>query len=572
MKFVVTILLCLLIACPAQAASNYIDCTFPAITNALATAQEGDIIKVAPGTCVISNGTGNNRAVSFTFIGSGSNQTTLISAPGLTLAMQWSASSTNPYTIGDFNMVGAAANSIGFLATGAGNEVATRPCPGQFIIRNIQMTNVIGRGINLGNSDSHGVLHDSFFDYNGDTVGSHQPISIGGNSYRSWTNDVPYGTTNCVVIENCTIRNKFYSNPAIRGGNGGWDGYYGGSVVLRSNVFDGPMNNGTHGYDSGATSFRSCEIYDNIFTNQLIASGLEIALIRGGGLIMYSNRIYMADTTNSYSPIWLNYYRATCTNVYTTFGSFNGYDTIQTYTSLDNTNYRIETVVQPGITKITTNNMVSGGTISFGDYTWTIHSNFTAADRINDGGYFAGDISRTLTNLALALNATNAPFVDTAHANSPGYGTAYSTSTHRSRYVYVVGLTSNSMTLRNRLDGTNDYGYPAGFQPGVIKLVPYTNSGVEMFPCYAWENKAYGSNGVFIQNIPITRAYEGSCVGTFNSTTNIMIEGRDYFNEVVPTNYTALVSPHPLNNGGGSEPPPDGGGTRHRVKFKGLKQ
>jgi hypothetical protein len=548
------------------AATLNVPCDFLSISNACMTANEGDIVWIQAGRCYLSNTITINRNISFWIKGTGSNMTTLIGATNSTMAsgdgsfgsaISLLSDSTNVFSISDLNLIGGYGNNNGFLNIGAGLGIWPRACPGAFHIYNIQMTNVMGRGIQAGANDTFGLIDHSVFWFSPNVGQSTtQPISFEGNRFYSFSNAIPYGTTNVVCIEDCLFVNSYYANPQIRGGNGFWDGYDGMQAVIRHCVFNGDAANGTHGYDSGLVSARSSEVYNNIFTNVTYASGLPIGSTRGGGFMMFSNLVYMADVTTlgQASPILLTYYRAGCLDNFSanpwasSFLGFCGYDATYSFTNIDNINYQVTAVFYPGATPwVKTNIMIDRGSIQFGMwYPYYLRTDISGgADCVQVGA----SLSQTLTNIMLCVNAGGSgPFSDTVSAGSPGYGTAFNVNSHRNHDFICTGITTNSLTFHNIMDGTGTYSWPAAMQEGVLQMVPYTNTGVTLFPCYSWSNTVYGSNGVVLGTQNFTRSFTQPlwCSGKVDNVTNLLVQNRDYYQDTIAPTYTPLAYPHPL--------------------------
>ncbi len=262
-------------------ATNVITCNFMAISNALVTAGEGDIILVRAGSCVWDSPISLVAGRSFTFRGSGSNSTTLISLATNNACPLWVRNiSSALFTISDFNLVGGTNNGWGFINVGENTPTKFK---GKFRIHSIQMTNIIYRGFTVGYGDAFGVIDHCYLTFAPGAPGSAQPISFGGNSALSWTTPNPLGTMNAVYVEDCFIQSR------TNKGNGFWDSYEGAQFVVRHCTLDGAATAGTHGYDSSENSARSFEIYDNVVTNgKPMTPFLEF---RGGTGVVFSNVI-----------------------------------------------------------------------------------------------------------------------------------------------------------------------------------------------------------------------------------------------------------------------------------------
>ncbi len=558
-KIVGWLALSILLTRPGVGATFNVPCDFLSISNACMQAEEGDLVWIQPGTCVISNNITIDRHVSFTIRGSGADLTTLISGPGLTSVLEVDSDSTNVFTISDLNLISSPDNSIGFISFGDLGyfNIAPRPFPGPVHVYNIQMTNICSRGITMGFGDSFGLIDHCFFD----TALGHpgwQSINFGGNGFLSFTNPIPYGTTNAVYVEDCYFRNRYYTNLNTKGGNGFWDGYRGVQAVVRHNIIDGDANTGTHGYDSDMIGCRTRETYLNIFTNQTFSSGLEIDAIRSGSLLVWSNSIYYTDTSDlaraAYKSVQLTLYRGSSSQAFWPnpwcpgFLWFGGYDPVYKFANIDGRNVRVSVYAHSGAPwYVRTNQLSDGGSIQFGlGYPCYMRTNISRGrDLVKVGSTLAG----TLTNIMLYINAhgTN-PYSDYISADSPGYGTAYSAGSHRNHDFRVTTISTNGLTLHNIMDGTKAYGYPLAFQPGVVGMTPYTNTGVVMYPCYSWSNTVYGSNGLALGTLNFVNTYAlpSWSTSSFNHSASLLVAGRDYFQDTVAPGYVALPYPHPL--------------------------
>ena len=550
---------------PGVAATLKVPCDFLSISDACMRARDGDLVLIQPGTCVISDKITIDRHVSFTIRGSGTNLTTLISGPGLKSVIEVDSDSPNVFTISDLNLVSSPNNVVGFLSFGNPGyyNIAPRPFPGPVHVYNIQMTNLCSRGITIGFGDSFGLVDHCFFD----TALGHpgwQAINFGGNGFLSFTNPIPYGTTNAVYVEDCYFRNRYFTNAHTKGGNGFWDGYRGVQAVVRHSIIDGDANTGTHGYDSDMIGCRTRETYLNIFTNQTARSGLEIDLVRSGSLLVWSNSIYFNDTADLaravYKSMKLQLYRGSCSEGFWPnpgapgFLWFGGYNPVYCFTNIDGQNVQVSVYAHPGAPLyVRTNKLSDGGSIQFGlGYPCYMRNNIS---RGHDLVKVGKTLAETLSNIMLYINAHGtSPYSDNISSDSPGYGTAYSAGSHRNHDFRVVAITANSLTLQNIMDGTNAFGYPLAFQPGVVGMTPYTNTGVVMYPCYSWSNTVYGSNGLALGTLNFVNHYSlhKLCSSSINNSTNLLAEGRDYFQNTVAPGYVALAYPHPLQARGGA--------------------
>lgn len=489
---------------PGLASTINIPCDFLSISNACMTALEGDVILIGPGNCVMSNTINIDRKISFSIRGSGTNQTTLVSAAGLRQVISIWSNSSNVFSVSDLNCVGAVDNMFGFFTTGGNPPCA--PMRGPVHYYNIQMTNVYGRGISMGYGDSFGLIdHCSFKTMFG---GSAQPISFGGNSYRSWTNSVnPLGTTNACYVEDC------YFDNGTNGGNGFFDAYDGAQLVFRHNFCTGNAPSGVHGYDSQPTSTRTWEIYNNIFTN-ITRTVLAIEL-RGGTGVVFSNQVYGASDLCE-----LAYYRSCEANHSGTVNSYGipGQGKIISFSSnpTDNETRQLGMTSYRFVNKYADNSPWNG---------------------VN--GYGGGNVvigatlAETISNLFSAINL------------GPGAGTTYGKGMLIGHEFIAINYTADTLTLTSALDGNTDaFGYPANQQPGILTSYPLTGTNFvnnqTLWPAYAWGNTLDGVSHDFT-----LKDDTGACS---HYITNLIKLGRDYFNGIAPAPevYKPLVYPHPL--------------------------
>lgn len=523
-----SILFALLLAVPAMAVTNTVPCDFPSISNALMTAAEGDVVQIQPGSCTMTNQIVINRNVSFTIRGSGSNSTTLISGAGLGSVVWIRSDSTNVFTVSDLNCIGDSANNNGFFITG-GNPPCT-PMRGLLHFYNIQMTNVMYKGISMGYGDSFGLIDHCFFDV-GANAGNYNCVVFGGNEYKSWTNAVnPLGTINTCVVEDCYFRSKFGNI-----GNGFFDGYTGMQAVVRHCTFDGVSANGCHGYDTDATSMRTLEVYNNVFTNLNVPS-YTICGSRGGVFMVFSNMIYITTNTVtafSTSPVFQLYRGCWGMGLEFTEG-YAGYLLTNglrlAYTPLGSGPYPLTPHPQVDPTPRTTN-WVEGEVVVIGfQPTYVFNATLPSTDHHVKLG---STLAESVSNLVAAVNL-----------DPIGAGTQYGSLTTKNPDLMVVSNGGNYIICQNRMDGTNAYGWPAAMQPGVLTITKFTNNPVTLYPCYSYSNLVYNFNGT-TTNVNFVPDYTGDYWGLPNFTTNLLIAGRDFYNDTRPS-YTPLVYPHPL--------------------------
>ncbi len=493
------ILALLLLALPVRAVTLNVACDPDAIYTAFTvTAQEGDTVLIGPGDCTIWE-TWIDRNISFTIAGSGTNLTTLRSGAN-NQAIWVQSKSTNLFTIRDINCVGHAANSGGFFILGRDGFANG----GFYHVYNIKMTNVVGHGISIGRGQAKGLIDHCYFV---SQPGNPQPIEFYGDGYASWASPNPLGTDLAAYVEDC------YFDNGNNNGNGFFDAYDGSQLVFRHNFCNGNAPTGVHGYDSQATSGRTWEVYNNIFTN--ITPSVFCLQMRGGTGVVFSNTVSTGTGTGG-GMCELMYYRACDINdsVVALYG-FPGRPVVCTYAS----------------------NPVDTQLSGFGQTKYRFVSSlsgYSGPVDVYGGGFvkIGATTAETMTNLYACMKL------------GAGVGTAYATGAQYGHDFLPYSVQTNGVTLRNALDGNqNAFGYPANQQHAVLFSYPlssstYTNPQV-MWPCYAWGNTLNGVSENFTLQ-------DDTDICSHN-ITNLTKLGRDYFNTMpAPEVYTPYVYPHPL--------------------------
>ncbi len=503
---------------PCNHPTNEIACDYGALTNAIACAQEGDTILIDPGTSTILDTVTIDRNISFNIKGSGTNSTTLIGTNALGSVFSILSTSTNLFTISGINCVEAGSNNT-FFAVGQNNPGT--PLIGPVRLYNLSLTNITFWGMSIGSCDSYTLVDHCNF------VVIPNPgwncIVLYGNQWFSWsTNGNQLGTMRNNVIEDCTFKNN-----SGNVGNGFFDGYNGGAAVFRHCTFDGNAATGVHGYDSTVTSFKSLEVYNNVFTN---VDNLMCGC-RGGELQYFSNTVYCVNPSSS--------------------GQGNAGPGVDYYRAVAGVPAVVAQLGYPGVT-ITNHystNWVDSQYLQIGFPNYTFYTQISSGGHQNVSGaiLLGSDLPHSMSNLVSCLNA-----------DPTGAGAVY---TAISTNAYPVGKSPNNdmlthtdstgtnLYLLNRLDGTNVYsgsiaGYPAAMQPGVITMGFRTNNANVVYPCFQWSNTIHYSDSV-VTNIVWVNKTAGVALQP-NYATNLMVEGRDYINFMVATNYTPLQYPHPL--------------------------
>lgn len=500
--------------------TSTVACVWSTITNAWEAAGDGDEIRVQAGTATIPANYVYTGGHSFTTRGAGSNLTTL-SAVGITSPIWIRNSGTGRFTMSDFNWSGDDTTQI-FLQIGENSPTRFR---GTFRVHSIQMTNISHRAFECGSGDAFGLVDHCYFV--AVPGGNFQTFSFRGNSYLSWTNGYHLGTTNQVVVEDCTSDNR-----TGNAGNGHFDAYDGAQFTIRRTLFIGSANNGAHGYDSQVTSTRIGEIYNNTFTN--IGQATVLLDYRGGVTLWFSNSIYGTNgvTETAIRPL-LKYYRG-CSGQYQGTVGYAGLPLTNTFSS----------------------NWNDGDTVAAGNLpNYTFKSTLTDVNRYVKLG---ANLGESLSNLMAAVNL------------GAGSGTKYAASTTRNDDFLALSASSTKIVYTNIMDGAGAFGWPAAYQNGVLNVTRYTNSPVLFYGSYSWSNTFNGTNGGVLN---FERQFDTSDCDGKNYVTNLLVLGRDYFNNTMATNYTPLVYPHPFvtadaGSGGGGDG--SGSATNSQISLGGV--
>lgn len=477
-------------------------------TALLTTAQEGDTVQIAPTSFHITGNIEVNRNISFTIKGSGTNNTTLTS-DGFYIWLR--TTSTNLFTVSDMTCIGHPNDINGFWLTG-GNPptTATR---GRFHFYNIRMPSVYYRGINMGSTDSFGLIDHCYFET---AQQDHfTPVSFYGNEYNSWATANPLGTTNACYVEDCYFKTRTNWR-----GNGFFDAYNGAQVVLRHNVFDGSAANGSHGYDTAVTSARTLEMYSNIFTN--IDAGNVLVDSRGGVLLWYDNLISAPGVAIANINPLLKLYRG-CDGIVSVVQNYANVPQVISFPANPFNNQQVTTVYQR----------------------YTFKNSLTPAT----GEVLIGaNAAASIANFAAAVN-----LIDTD--------------------VRAVSFDGTSCTLSNRMDGTNAFSWPSAQQHGVIGVTKGVNTGVTRFPCYSWNNLINGTNSGFGIGFDTSPCNGHNNVTNLVQSGRDYFQDTDGNWAGQPVGYTALTYPHPLATVSNTPIPPMTNppvGVSGTVRFSGV--
>lgn len=593
------VFLAFLVVTQSQAAIINIACSFNALTNAFAIANDGDTINIAAGSDVWQSGVILSSHKSLNIQGAGSgiptgtyatpcgsftigSQTpgaiTTFTGSGINAFWIQNMGTNTHFTVAHINFAIAPGASHFMFSFGPNVPTANIWDPRSvWHVYDCAFTNANAQHmIFTGFAESYGLLDHCLFWI---PVGAANwtALQSQGNGFFSWTNQtLALGTTNCSVFENNVLINQSSS-----AGNGFYDGYSGGKEMIRDNYFDGGpaggASNGSHGYDSGDTAVIMAEIGCNTFTNW--NGGLAFAQTRGGLFQIYSNTVYYTNPSVTITSVYaqLEYHRGSVSEDYQSYTYQGTYQTNWWFTNND-------TVTADGylVTNIWWDRFQSNGAGYFhldststnvtaahsaqllGANTWTPTQPFVAYGNIkytyttnlslaSPAAYikYGTNMAETIINTASMLNSN--------YADAGIRWSAFTTNgylfTGFNHDVWVPFYSSNYMVLQNRMDGTNTtaipgsqtgIGYQGAMQPGTYWLTLFTNNPIGYLPSYQWSNTVV-SNGVTLASTIkfIINSREFSSNGVVSFITNTLVEGRDFSNDVVAP-YTTLVFPHPM--------------------------
>jgi len=408
----------------------------------------------------------------------------------------------------NMDLIGHSANATGFIVTSGG---------GAYHFYSLQMTNNYQRSITPGAGDAFCLIELCRFEHNA-SAGSFNDISGQGNGQYSWTNASSMGTLSNNFIQYC-----YFKENHGNGGNGFIDAYDGAQLVIRFNTFDGGTYMGTHGYDSQAWSTRNVEYYGNINTNHDLNH--PSFLIRGGGLMAFSNTTYMAGAMVN-SPVGYNlqYYRGADSSYQGHFG-YAGRQITYANTGTDHP-YRFSSNFTDGQT-------VAVGHLDIGYYYMVNSLSGQPGMRVLIGA----NLAESLTNLSYAINM-----------DPTKVGTKYTSGTVSNSNFQVLSIASGTdLVMTNLMDGLGFHGYPAAMQPGLRKQTKASPAlPTDIFPCYSWSNLCYAAGSFQQANIVVQWSGDGSYVP--NYLDDLLVAGRDLTNNAIPpTNLYQPFGWHPLS-------------------------
>lgn len=285
-------------------AATYIaaDCQLTNVQAAVNLATHGDTVRIPSGDCIWTNGLTISNGI--TVLGAGEGQTIIRDWKTGTyprLISFVTDGHTTQFCRLSAMTIYAGTNSQAVVYIGPyGDDVTTNV----FRFDNLTITNLGLRafmvyGWNLGVIDNCTLYARSA----GVTATG---VSVHGDGQYGWdTRPSGFGSTNMVVIEDCTF--SWYGN-----GNGAVDMYNAGRMAFRHNNVTN-VNVGNHGLDSSGTpSAHSFEVYNNYWTNSTTGTHLYFAF-RGGSGVIFSNQL---ESHYIYATIGITTYRAAGTNIY----------------------------------------------------------------------------------------------------------------------------------------------------------------------------------------------------------------------------------------------------------------
>ncbi|MBI4684779.1 MAG: hypothetical protein HY755_06230 [Nitrospirae bacterium] len=269
-------------------------CEAADVQTAINIASDGDTVFIPAGSCTWDTQVTVPNTKGIILMGAGVSKTTIIHGTGSTASLKITGAEGKPFVVTGFTY------DANYTAPSTGIFNVVGDCK-NFRIHHMTMKNNTGGGRFLHISGyTYGVIDHVTFDNDYMGIGVYSGDATGADA--AWERPLTLGTANAVYIEDCTFTQTgatgYFSN----------DGYHGARVVFRYNTV---INEGLsfHGYDTGARSIHSWEIYNNTFT---VTSGLSRGRainIRGGTGVIFNNTI----TGNYTNAIIFDYYRS-CTN------------------------------------------------------------------------------------------------------------------------------------------------------------------------------------------------------------------------------------------------------------------
>ncbi|HTS12538.1 MAG TPA: hypothetical protein VMH00_10505 [Candidatus Limnocylindrales bacterium] len=398
-----------------------------------------------------------------------------------------------------------------------------------FRLHHYHFKNSLSGGVLTFALDGYGLIDHYLVD---DTNSSDPatPVNVGGDfptrGYLNWNDPSNFGSNEAVYIEDSE------SNSLIANAEGFYDGYYGCKIVVRYTTINGNQLGGGHGTDSG--SERGCvsaEFYDDTLTNNT-SKRYPVFNTRSGTYLFFNN---VVKGSTGYSNIDLQYYR------------------ISSKTPQEASTWGI---AGPGlnwtpISTTETSALSDINTLNAPD--WQPNHAYGAGaavgPRSNNAGQGSGAGGYNFQNKGACTSGGGIPsWTQTVGGTTSdgncvwmnvGGGTTASASlgiagfcaanpdTLAATNLICSGLLSGDTA--SRYFDANGGVYPYRDQPGRVH-------NQVLAPNYNWNNS--GS------------ALPNPVMMTDSSTSSIIQEGRDYYNNTQMPGYTAYTYPHPLQTMG----------------------
>lgn len=494
------------------------DLTWQSVSNAIATANAGDVVVLPAG----SNNWGNVELVSTKRIyitGLGQARTTIGKTTGRAIRIAAFTSGTNVYGYSHFRVAGGSSASFGLLALGTSTGYPATSSNYNYRVHHVTFDYLTNRGMYIVGKHKGVVDHCTFKAYNnivaqGYTV---QGVTRAGTveacnqSCQTYTNTLSFGTYNdFAYIEDCIW-------DWLGDGDGALDHYNDVNAVARFNFFTNCNYMVCHESAYNRSS-QAIEMYGNKAYGTGPGIGFDaISHIRAGAWIACSNELTTTGYTMTQPGPRLTYYRSSGRNVFPDYpagyysaGSVTGTNRLDGNLNVVPDEYGYPAMDQPGWADpqvATTTNLTqtfygcyfkdnmylganvpvvvdsfaSGGNPDNVDLTgaagagvWIANS----ADLIQEGRDYFNQTLRPgwspapyphelVTNVALSpASAAPAPLATVDFDGSGGSGT----------YVYFVLVENNSGGSVNSTTGL----YTAGAIPGVVdKLLLIDSYGNE---------------------------------------------------------------------------------------------
>lgn len=466
------------------------------VSNAVRSAASGDTVSVPAGTAAWTGTLVVTNAIAI--VGAGIGETIIQETNSFSIALiNWTTPTNSSCRLSGFTFQGLTNMNQGvdasIIFSGWSHSVVVSD----------NYFHALQTPFNLQfNGWVYGVVARCRFNLAGDGGGMQiRHDEYGGHSYGdgSWAAASTIGTISNLVVEDCWFAN--YDSPSA-GAHGVADCYAGGRFVLRNNLFTNCVV-GTHGTESSGRyrSVRHIEVYRNAFywetnaynPNPFIPTAVYI---RGGTGVVWSNTViggiqYMVTLAN---------YRE-FPSEFAPWGNISG---------SNNWDSNSATLSASGTINGTINNAYPVASVQDATASWTPNefANFWVYN----------------TNLALGFSIWSNT-VDTLYFNeySP-YAGGDQLVKWTNGHAYRIRAVTAALDSVGR--GVGD------LITGASPTAAWPNQALE--PVYVWGNS-------LTMQIPGNPNYAGAQAQHSIVRTNL-----DYYNDSIPSGYTALQYPHPM--------------------------